>query len=343
MLIIRDDVVPFITASEQDLEATKGILDLFGAATGLHTNIQECQIVPICCTEEELQRTSSILPGQVTEFPITYLGIPLTTGRLRKADIELVIRKVQRRLPTWKAGLLQKPGRLSLVKSTLTAIPINTIISIKLSAWATEAITKCMRGFFWIGTAIAQGGQCMMAWSRVARPTQFGGLGITDLEIARCALQLRWLWLKRTGTRRTWHAFPIECDTNVTAMFYASIQVRIGDGTRSFFWTDPWLEGTSIQLIAPELCKAVMKRAQNARTVAQALTGRQWIKDITMPLSIEAIIQYMELWIRLQHIQLLPTEDTISWRWTDSQQYTAKSVYTMFFAGSTQMDGANLI
>lgn len=185
----------------------------------------------------------------------------------------------------------------------------------------------------------------MMAWSQVARarPTKFGGLGITDLEIARCALQLRWLWLKRTDTRRPWHAFPIDCDKNVTVIFNASIQVQIGDGTRPLFWIDPWLEGTSIQLFALELCKAARKRAQNSCTVALALTAKQWIRDITTPLTIEAFIQYMALWIRLQHIQFQPTEDLISWRWSASQQYTAKSAYTMFFAGSMQMDSANLI
>lgn len=146
--LYADDAVLFITPTEQDLQATRAILDLFGEASGLRTNITKCQIVPICCSEDDKQRTSAILPGQIMEFPVTYLGIPLSTGRLRKKDIERLIQKVQGHLPTWKAGFLQKPGHLSLVKTTLSAIPIHTIIAVKLPAWAIDAITKCFWGFF---------------------------------------------------------------------------------------------------------------------------------------------------------------------------------------------------
>lgn len=53
--LYADDVMLFITPTEQDLLTTKTILDIFGSATGLRTNMNKYTIVPICCSDEQAQ------------------------------------------------------------------------------------------------------------------------------------------------------------------------------------------------------------------------------------------------------------------------------------------------
>ena len=71
-------------------------------------------------------------------------------------------------------------------------------MAVKISPWVIKCIDGYRRGFLWSGAESAKAGHCRLAWLRVCRPTELGGLGIVDLHRFGYALRLRWLWLKRT-------------------------------------------------------------------------------------------------------------------------------------------------
>lgn len=95
---------------------TKEVLSFFGDCSGMRTNHAKSSITPIACTTDEIETTRSIFPAQVAEFPIQYLGPPLTVGRLWKAHLQPLVDKVAACLPAWKASLMNKAGRLTTVK-----------------------------------------------------------------------------------------------------------------------------------------------------------------------------------------------------------------------------------
>ncbi|GJN01988.1 hypothetical protein PR202_ga19296 [Eleusine coracana subsp. coracana] len=64
--------------------------------------------------------------------------------------------------------------------------------------WMIQAIEKIIRAFLWSGRRDLRGGHCPVAWERVTRPLHLGGLGVLNLEKLGWALQLRWLWYKKT-------------------------------------------------------------------------------------------------------------------------------------------------
>lgn len=50
-----------------------------------------------------------------------------------------------------------------------------------------------------------------------------------------------------------------------------------------------------------------------------ALRNMQWIRDITMAPSMVGLVQYAELWDKVQGVGLLPkTPDRFVWKWTAS-------------------------
>ncbi|XP_039145736.1 uncharacterized protein LOC120282975 [Dioscorea cayenensis subsp. rotundata] len=57
-------------------------------------------------------------------LPVTYLGIPISRRRPRKQDWDILIAKVRDRLSSWKARQLSAGGRLILLNSVLSAIPM---------------------------------------------------------------------------------------------------------------------------------------------------------------------------------------------------------------------------
>jgi hypothetical protein len=49
-------------------------------------------------------------------------------------------------------------------------------------AWLLKAIDKLWHGFLWNIKDVAAGGKCLVRWSAVYRPLDFGGLWIPNLQ-----------------------------------------------------------------------------------------------------------------------------------------------------------------
>jgi hypothetical protein len=84
------------------------------------------------------------------------------------------------------------------------------------------------------------GGKCKVAWTLVARPTVFGGLGILDLGKFSRALRLRWLWFSWTAPDRPWRGTKLPVDDGDVALFAAATKVTIGNGRLASFWNSSW-------------------------------------------------------------------------------------------------------
>jgi hypothetical protein len=56
-----------------------------------------------------------------------------------------------------------------------------------------RTIDRIRRGFLWRGRKDANGGHCLVAWTKVCLPRELGGFGISNLQILGWALRARWL------------------------------------------------------------------------------------------------------------------------------------------------------
>lgn len=130
--LYADNLVLFLTPTATYLQLTKEILKVFEGASGLACSMAKCHIAPIRCQQEHIEVTQQHFPCILTEFPIKYLGIPLSTSKLPKSALQPILDAVADRLPTWKGQLLHRSGRLTLIKTTLTAIPIHLIINLNV-------------------------------------------------------------------------------------------------------------------------------------------------------------------------------------------------------------------
>ena len=123
-------------------------------------------------------------------------------------------------------------------------------------------------------------GKCVVAWEAVCKPTEFGGLGVSDLKLTGFALQTRWLWLQKTDSDRAWSQLPIKTAPEVQAFFKASTFTVLGDGRNTLFWEDRWLNGESIADAAPYLSQLVSRRTRRTQTVRDALIDRRWTRSV---------------------------------------------------------------
>jgi hypothetical protein len=107
---------------------------------------------------------------QLAQFPVKYLGIPLSIRRLT-AD------RIADKLPTWRASMMPRAGRLALIRAVLAAIPLHQLMVLGLDKKTLKQVNKILRGFLWAGRADANGGHCHVNWARVCRPQRLGGWG----------------------------------------------------------------------------------------------------------------------------------------------------------------------
>lgn len=97
--------------------------------------------------------------------------------------------KIADQLPNWKAGLMNRAGRRILVQHVLTGMSIYAVMAIDIPQWAIDAIDKIRKGFLWGGRKEAKGGHRLVAWRKVCRPLQLGGLGISSFPELRLGTQ----------------------------------------------------------------------------------------------------------------------------------------------------------
>lgn len=214
-------------------------------------------------------------------------------------------------------------------------MPVYTFMALDPPLSVIKEIDKRRRAFLWKGSPNVAGGHCLVSWSSVCRPRHLGGLGLPNLVILGRTLRIRWQWLQRSWSTRPWGRLHNQTTQAEEIMFKASIVVRVGNGEKTLFWEDRWLDGRSIQGLAPSIANMVNLTIRKHRTVAQALLGHSWILDIEGRLEDVSILEFLRLWDTLQPIQLSQDEiDSVLWQWEPSGCYSAKSAYRAFFVGS---------
>jgi hypothetical protein len=125
-----DDVVTFLRPTEPDLHACSAILDDFGMASGLRTNLAKCSLHPIRCSPEQVCLARNLLGCKVASFPFKYLGLPLGIRKVTATQLQPMVDNAVRRLQPWCAKLMNCGGRTILVRTTLSAMLVHAMVSL---------------------------------------------------------------------------------------------------------------------------------------------------------------------------------------------------------------------
>ena len=127
-------------------------------------------------------------------MPFSYLGIPIGTNPRHSAIWDPVIRKCETKLARWKHKHVSFGGRLTLINSDLTALPIYFLsflgyLAKLLTSWSTYNLD-----FYGV-----------RVWNKRRLPGSVGqwcvfqktkgGLSIKDLWVFNTALLAKWRWV----------------------------------------------------------------------------------------------------------------------------------------------------
>ena len=97
--LYANDVVLFLHPVATDLHLVDDVLQLFGTATGLKTNIQKRSVSPIQCSEQDLVVMQTHFPCEIQDFPCKYRVLALSIKKLTNAQLLPLIERIADQLP----------------------------------------------------------------------------------------------------------------------------------------------------------------------------------------------------------------------------------------------------
>ena len=191
-LLFADDTLIFCDADLDQIGYLKCTLFCFEAVSGLKVNLGKSEMVLIGDVPN-IQELAAMLDCRISALPMNYLGLPLGARYKSKALWDPVLEKMGRKLAGWKKLYLSKGARLTLIKSTISSLPVYFLSLFPIPASVNRRIEKLQREFLWGG--MGDGVKFpLVNWKKVCQPLHCGGLGIKNHAILNQTLLGKWLW-----------------------------------------------------------------------------------------------------------------------------------------------------
>ncbi|KAK8447087.1 hypothetical protein SEVIR_9G583775v4 [Setaria viridis] len=128
----------------------------------------------------------------------------------------------------------------------------------------------------------------------------------------------------------------------VQSLFTSAVFTEVGNGANTKFWTDRWLNGCSIELLAPHLFASVPKRRAKRRAVQEALLDNQWLEDVQGHYSVAVLSEFLDIWDLVQEVMLRPEADDVhKWKFESSGKLHMRlSSREQFILNQANLSGA---
>jgi hypothetical protein len=97
------------------------IITIFGEVTGLKVNYSKTTATLIRGGEELEQSIKNNLGCRITYFPLNHLRLRLALRPLTKSEWRPALDMMIRSMPAWQRGLIDRAGRLILIKAVILA------------------------------------------------------------------------------------------------------------------------------------------------------------------------------------------------------------------------------
>ncbi|KAL4195151.1 hypothetical protein AMTRI_Chr05g63140 [Amborella trichopoda] len=136
-------------------------------------------MIGINCPWPLVEFLANAIGCKVGSFLIVYLGIPISDSRLSIYVWDKILERVKLKLDFWKPRYLSLGGKVTLLRSCFTNLPVYQMLLNSIPNSVAKKIKKMMRDFLWDGIEFAP---------------QKGGLGIRKIRTFNQALLCKWWW-----------------------------------------------------------------------------------------------------------------------------------------------------
>ncbi|KAL8497179.1 hypothetical protein ACS0TY_020751 [Phlomoides rotata] len=138
-------------ASEENAWVMRRTLRIMKLLSGLKINLDKCSVMGINIDEGRIQVIAEILGCRVGSLPFSYLGIRVSSNHKRLSEWSFIIQKVKNRLRKWDHKKISLGGRITLLNSVLSSIPIYYLSFYLIPKTIMREITSIQSIFLWGG------------------------------------------------------------------------------------------------------------------------------------------------------------------------------------------------
>ena len=278
---------------ENDLEQAKNlklVLSAFEKLLGLMINFHKSEIFCFGEAKDRAGEFTQILGCKEGTFPFTYLGIPMNTHKISSKHWGAVEERFQKKLGSWKGKLRSFGGRLVLLDSVLSSLPMYMMSFFRLPKGVRKKLDYYRSRFLWQYDNHKKKYR-LIKWNILSKPRSLGGMGIIDLEMQNICLLSKWLFRpinedgiwqdvlrrkylnnkslsqahKKPGDSQFWSGLM-----EVKDLFLSRGRFNVQSGTQTRFWEDLWIGDKTLKEAYPSLYSIARNKSD---TVAKIISS----------------------------------------------------------------------
>ncbi|GAU38426.1 hypothetical protein TSUD_396060 [Trifolium subterraneum] len=215
------------TKSWANVRALRAVLVLFETMSGLKVNFNKTMLVGVNIPDSWLGEAASALGCRVGKIPFLYLGLPIGGDPRRLSFWEPVLSRLKKCLSGWKSRFLSFGGRLVLLKSVLTSLPVYALSFFKTPSgkWCCRMLVDREGLWFRVLTSrygvergrLCAGGMRESSWWREVARIRDGGVNksvsVAEMFQSGCGGGGKKAWVWRRLMRAWEEEMLVECQT----------------------------------------------------------------------------------------------------------------------------------
>ncbi|PKU66032.1 Putative ribonuclease H protein [Dendrobium catenatum] len=261
-LMYADDLLVVGEATIENARHLNRCLQDFGSLSGLHINTIKSAII-FSHQGPQNQRFCEVLDIHNINPHLTYLGIPISTKKLKASHFQPLLSRIFALLEGWKNKFLSFAGRVQFLKFTISNTIAYWIRGSIIPKGCCASINKLCSKFLFHNNLVERKLH-LISWSNVTLPKAKGGLGIPSIEALyfgiSCSIICRFYNSKNLLSRwykakfiSPWKPWPLSASNywkkiSTTAFkIQSEIQFFVSKFSEFSFLWDPWLHGHFIE------------------------------------------------------------------------------------------------
>ncbi|XP_059289247.1 uncharacterized protein LOC132042736 [Lycium ferocissimum] len=197
-LAYADDIILFTSWDNYSLKTIMRQLRKYEEVSGQKINKAKSMFLTAShAASGTISRVKRITGFQEGNFPFTYLGCPIYTGRKRISHYAEISSKIVKRIAGWQGNLLSPGGKAVIIQQVLQSQTIHILATVSPPKIMLKQLEKYFANFF-LGQSEGKNKYHWGGWKNLCYPKDEEGLGFKSLTDIQSSFIIKRWWRFRT-------------------------------------------------------------------------------------------------------------------------------------------------